>query len=56
MQNIAEEDEVWAVYRSRLQKREKERTGQLREVAEVLDATVSGEDGSEDDLLDHLGR
>ena len=48
MQNIAEEDEVWAVYRSRLQKHEEERTGQLREVAEVLDATVSGEDGSGD--------
>ena len=47
---------MWAVYRSRLQKREKERTGQLREVAEVLDATVSGEDGSGDDLLDHFGR
>ena len=53
LQTSAEEDEVWAVYRSRLQKHENERTGQLRE---VMDATVSGENGSEDDLLDNFGR
>ena len=52
MQTSAEEDKV---YRSNVKEwlQKNERTGQLRE---VLDATVSGENGSEDDLLDNFGR
>ena len=53
LQTSAEEDEVnRSSVREWLQKNE--RTGQLREVREVLDATTSG--GSEGDLLDLTGR
>ena len=53
LQTSAEEDEVnRSSVREWLQKNE--RTGQLREVTEVLDATTSG--GSEGDLLDLTGR
>ena len=53
LQTSAEEDEVTIEFRSRLQKYENEQTGQLRE---VTDATISGEDGIEGDLLDLTGR
>ena len=55
LQTSAEEDEVSrSSVREWLQKNEP--TGQLREGTEVLDATISGEDWSEGDLLDLTGR